>query len=99
MSGRQTAEQITTFITTILFGFLILLWCSIDSAENDEPLGTGWNISIVVFGVFALIAYLFKTRGLKNGFKSFGWLLLFLTLLIVIGTADSLIPGAFFFPK
>ena len=77
MQGRQAAEQIITFVTTIAFGFLILLWCSFDSAERDEQLGTGWTISIVVFGVFALIVYLFKTRGLKNGFKSFGWLLLF----------------------
>ena len=66
-----------------------MLWCSIDSAEHDEQLGTGWNIAIVIFGVFALIVYLFKTRGAKNGFQSLGWLLLFIIGLIIVGMIDA----------
>ena len=74
--GNSSVEQILTFISVIGTGFCILLWCNLDSGERDEKLGTNFRFLLVLFGVFALIVYLFKSRGFKRGLIAVGYLLL-----------------------
>jgi hypothetical protein len=72
-----TAWGAMFFLTSIGWGFGILYWCMADSRERGEELSGAAKIAIVVFAIFALIWYLFHTRGGKGGFKALGWLLLY----------------------
>ena len=82
-------EQVFSLLTAIGYGILILIWCKIDSNERNENLGSGFRILLVIFGVFALIYYLFKSRGIKNGFISSGYALLFFIILILVSASAS----------
>ncbi len=74
--GNFSVEQTLTFISVIGTGFCILLWCNLDSDERNEKLRAGFRFLLVLFGVFALIVYLFKSRGFKRGLIAVGYLLL-----------------------
>jgi hypothetical protein len=89
-------SQIITFFTAIGYGIFILLWCSFDSRERNEDLGAGFRILLVIFGAFALLFYLFKSRGFKKGLISIGYLLLFLLILVLVNTITIIIFEALF---
>lgn len=63
---------------------LVLAWCRFDSLERRQPFYPRLRFVIVVFGVFALFIYLFKSRGLKQGMRASGLALLSLSGLLVI---------------
>ena len=88
-------NQIVTFFTAIGYGFLILLWCSLDSRERNENLGQGFRILLIVFGALALLFYLFKSRGFKKGLVSTGYALLFFLGLVIVGSITIIIFRAF----
>ena len=73
-------------LTSIGWGFGILLWCRIDANERGYELSSGEKIGIVLLGALALIWYLFHTRGAKGGFKSLGWLLLYVVTTFIVLT-------------
>ena len=72
------------FITYICIAILVLAWCQFDSLERRQRLYPWLRLVIVVFGVFALFIYLFKSRGLKKGMRASGLALLTLSGLTVI---------------
>ena len=72
------------FITYICIAILVLAWCQFDSLERRQRLYPWLRWVIVVFGVFALFIYLFKSRGLKQGMRASGLALLSLSGLLVI---------------
>ncbi len=81
------AFSVILLLSAIGWGVGILFWCKIDAEERGEELTTGLQIGIVAFGIFALIYYLFKTRGGRGGVSAIGWLLLYAVcayLLVVI---------------
>ena len=61
---------ILALVEAIGFGVLILAWCKADSRESGEELTGGWTFMLVAFGVLALAAYLFKSRGFGKGLIS-----------------------------
>ena len=64
-------------ITDVLgLGILIFAWTYYDSIERNQPISPRLRILLVIFGAFALIYYLFKSRGFKNGLIAIGKLLL-----------------------
>lgn len=81
------AFSLILLLSAIGWGVGILFWCKIDAEERGEQLTTPLQIVIVGFGIFALIYYLFKTRGREGGVRAIGWLLLYAVsayLLVVI---------------
>ncbi len=70
-------SRIVDFVSVIGFGILMLGWCYFDSLERREPLGTGFRVLIVIFGLPALFIYLIKSRGFAQGLRSIGKALLF----------------------
>lgn len=66
------------------FSLLILRWCYLDRLERGHPLGSGFRVLIVFFGVIALFIYLIKSRGLKHGLRSVGEAFLVCVAIILI---------------
>ena len=79
-------------VATVAYGVAMLVWCTVDSRDRGTELGFGFRILIVLLGVFALVYYLFKTRGLKGGFVSIAYTHIFFVATIII---SSLIAMAF----
>lgn len=83
----SSIEQTINLIFVVAFNFIMLLWCSYDSLERDgERLSSKFVLMIVIFGVFTLIYYLFRSRGFSAGLISIGKLILFFVVL-TIGSA------------
>lgn len=83
------AAEIVSLCTAVGYGLLILMWCKIDSNQRGENLGAGFRFLVVIFGVFALVYYLFKSRGLKQGFMSVAYALLFFIAIVLVGATVS----------
>ena len=80
--NNASLEPIISIASVIGLGFCILLWCKLDSIERNQSLSAVFRVCLVLFGIFALVVYLFKTRGFKGGLIAFGYF-----LIIVIGFA------------
>ena len=76
--------RIVNVMTVTCIAILVLVWCQFDSLERRQRLYPWLRLMIVVFGVFALFIYLFKSRGLKEGMRASGLALLSLSGLLVI---------------
>jgi cytochrome bd-type quinol oxidase subunit 2 len=66
-SDAGSSTQILTFLLAIGFNVLTVFWCFYDSRERGEKIGRFFTLWVVIFGVFALFYYFFKTRGFKSG--------------------------------
>ena len=75
---------------------LVLAWCYYDSLERHQSLYPWLRIVILVFGLFALFIYLFKSRSFKEGMRSAGMALLSLLGLFTIMFASALASGSIF---
>lgn len=85
ISGTQ---QILTLLLAIGFNALTVFWCAYDSRERGEEINRYFALSVVIFGVFALFYYFFKTRGFKLGLIATGK---FAALFLGIITMSSII--------
>jgi len=88
-SAQSTTVRLAEMIG---FGFLILAWCHYDALEQDNPLGDGFRILLVLFGILGLFVYLLKKRGVKRGLLASG-----IAILLFIGTllTSALSAGVF----
>jgi len=77
-------HSVIRFISYIFIGILVLAWCHFDSLERRQRLYPWLRWVIVVFGLFALFIYLFKSRGFTQGMRASGLALLSLLGLLVI---------------
>jgi hypothetical protein len=75
---------------------LVLAWCYYDSFERHQSLYPWLRIVILIFGLFALFIYLFKSRGFKQGMRSSGMAVLYLLGLLAIMFASALASGLIF---
>ncbi len=85
-------DQIVFALGSVGFGMLILWWCKIDSEERNINLGPGFRFLLILFGIFALIAYLFKSRGFKKGLIATGYTLLFW---IIVSTVNAFVAALY----
>jgi hypothetical protein len=83
-----------TLITTMAYGVAILWWCLVDARERNIPMGLGLRVVIVLFGIIALVYYLFKSRGMRQGFISTGYTFLLLIAMFIVSTLVVIIFGA-----
>ena len=85
--------KIINFLALFAFNLLTFAWCHYDSAERNQTLGVGWRFAIILFGLFALLAYLLKSRGMKKGLISVGKALLVFLGIFVVSVLLSAIFG------
>ena len=81
-------------ISVIGFGVLILGWCYYDGLERNKPLGAGFRILIILFGVLALFIYLLKSRGLRRGVLAIGMAFLVVAGMLLIGGISAVVVDA-----
>ncbi len=74
-----SVDQIIILLFAIAFNILTVFWCVYDSRERGEEVGRYFTLSVVIFGVFTLFYYFFKTRGFQSGLIAIGkFIVLFL---------------------
>ena len=83
------SHGIVRLVSFTCIAILVLAWCQFDSLERRQRLYPWLRLVIVVFGVFALFIYLFKSRGLKQGLLSSVWALISLFGLFVITLSSN----------
>lgn len=81
---ENSNDGVVRLISFTCIAILVLAWCQFDSLERHQQLYPWLRLVIVVFGVFALFIYLFKSRGLKQGMRASGLALLSLLGFLVI---------------
>lgn len=94
--AKTVLEPIISLATAIGIGIFILWWCRVDSSERHYELKKGFSFLIVLFGAFALIFYLFKSRGFSNGLIALGYVLLILFGLMITNVLITVVCSIFF---
>lgn len=94
LGENSPLAQTFHYLTIFAINFLTFAWCHYDSQEREQSLGMGWRFLIIFLGIFALIIYLLKTRGFKQGLISIGWYLL---ILITASICSGLVAGIIYF--
>ena len=100
-------DQIVAFANLILgivLSVLALLWARIDAEERGYALSPFFTLAVVLFSIFAIIYYLLRSRGVRGGLISIGWLILyilatFVALVIVSSVVTFALVAAGLVPK
>ena len=81
--------RLARIVGVTCISLLVLAWCYFDSLERHQLFDSRFRVVILVFGLFALFVYLFKSRGLTQGMRSAGMALLFCAgmFMIMLGSA------------
>src|SRR5258708_9773583 len=72
----------------------ILLWIKIDCQERGTEISGQFRLLIIVVAAFALIYYLFRSRGFTGGLKSTGWALLYF---LGVYSVQTMVPAILMF--
>ncbi len=64
--------------------FWAFAWVRIDSRQKGYKLHRLFPYAIIIFGFFALIYYLFRSRGLSSGFVALGFLVLYIVATLLV---------------
>ena len=98
MSGIVMGKDESAGFVQIIFGItvnvLALWWAKIDADERAYTLSQFFPIAVVFFGVFAIIYYLFRSRGLNGGLTATGWLILYIVTTAIVLMIVSMIVTA-----
>jgi hypothetical protein len=87
-----TLSTALSVINMLGCGVWMLAWIKADSRERGYALHRRFPLIVVVFGIFALIYYLFRSRGFLRGLAGVAYFLLFSILtLITAVVAGSLV--------
>jgi hypothetical protein len=87
----ETAYRLSTILSGIGYVVGLILWVHADARKRNIPLSAGFRIAAIIFGFFALIYYLFRSRGFSGGFISIGWLLLYIVALLVLSIIVNIV--------
>ncbi len=66
-----------------------LMWCRMDSRERGYELHRHFTFAVVIFGVLALLYYLFRSREFRGGLISTGWLVLYVIAVVAVTSIVS----------
>ena len=80
--GENQAVTFANLILGILVNVLALMWAKIDAEERSYELSRHFTLAVVVFGIFAIIYYLFRSRGMTGGLVTFGLLILYIVVMV-----------------
>jgi hypothetical protein len=62
---------------------LVFAWCRADGEERGYTFHRFFTYAVVVFGIKAMVYYIFRSRGFVQGMVSLGWFLMYLICAIV----------------
>ena len=80
--GENQAVTFANLILGILVNVLALMWAKLDAEERSYELSRHFTLAVVVFGIFAIIYYLFRSRGMTGGLVTFGLLILYIVVTV-----------------
>jgi hypothetical protein len=90
--GTNQAVGVVDLAAGVGLNLLGLMWAKSDAAERQYELSRHFTLAVVLLGVFAIIYYLFKSRGLSGGLTATGLMILYFAgVMIVIGIASALV--------
>ena len=79
-------------VFAIVINVFALMWARIDAGERRYELSPHFTLMVVLFGVFAIIYYLLRSRGSKGGLISTLWLILYaVALTVALGLISAII--------
>lgn len=78
----KVKSQVFDLVTGVGLNICAFAWCRFDSRERAYQLSRHFPIAIVLLGAFALLYYLFRSRGFKGGFLAVGWLILYIAICV-----------------
>jgi hypothetical protein len=89
LGSRSRYVLLLDIASGIGINILTLAWCKIDAKERNYRLSKHFPLFVVLLGIFTLIYYLLRSRGIGRGLISIGWLIgyivtVFIALLIAI---------------
>ncbi|MFZ1699273.1 MAG: hypothetical protein WBO10_17955 [Pyrinomonadaceae bacterium] len=107
VSLPQSTLRTLDIITAVGINFAQFAWVRIDSRERGYELHRAFPFLIVIFGTFAFLYYIFRSRGFVQGIVATGWLLAYffgvvlslfiIVLVVVVGLAlTGILPPTFF---
>jgi hypothetical protein len=82
--ARSPYVAVDDLVSAVVYGILVLMWCKADAAERGYKLSRYFPLAVVLFSVFALVYYLFRSRGFSRGLASTGLVILYLAGLFVV---------------
>lgn len=91
LGTRHDLDSIVGLVTAIFLNVLTLMWCKLDSDGRKYKPGQPFTFAVVILGLFALLYYLFRSRGVKGGLISTGWLILYVIGLSVVSVVVATI--------
>lgn len=83
LAGENGIAAVANVALGIVLNVLALMWAKIDAAERQYELSRYFTMAVVIFGVFAIVYYLFRSRGSSGGLISTGWMVLYAVAIIV----------------
>jgi len=75
---------LTTVLTSIGYGIALLAWCKADSREREYSLSEKFPYAVVILGSFAMVYYLFRSRGFIKGIAGVGSFVLFVVGMYIV---------------
>jgi hypothetical protein len=104
ITGENDIARVADVVSALVLNVFALMWTKIDADEHQYELSSFFTPAVVVFGVLAVIYYLFRSRDLRGALISTGWMFLYgvvlsLALGITVGIVIALLVAAGVLPQ
>ena len=94
MLGTNQIVSVFDLAAGIALNFLGLMWAKVDAGERRYELSRYFTVAVLLLGVFAIVYYLFKSRGFEKGLAATGLMVVyFIGVVFVIGILTGLIAA------
>lgn len=89
-------EKEFTGVANVVLGIVLnvlgFMWAKIDADERGYELSRYFPFAVVIFGVFAIVYFLFRSRGVRAGLISTGWLIFYaVAMALALGVISVII--------
>jgi hypothetical protein len=91
LGARSRYVLLLDIASGIGMNILALAWCKIDAKNRNYQLSKHFPLFVVLLGIFTLIYYLLRSRGIGRGLISIGWLVVYIVTVFVALTVAVLI--------
>ena len=95
LGESSAATQLTSLLMAIALNLLVFAWCHYDCLERNQTFGAGWRLLLILLGALALLIYLPKSRGFKQGLIAIGKALLIFVVMIIGSIIATILTATF----